>query len=147
MSTPTLGELRDAITATISSAVPELTVYDTVPDAVNLPCVIVMPTSASFGFTVGDPDDTWPFDLHVLTSRGDTGLGQDALDDYISSGGPKSLRATIQRFRNLGIEGAEASVRARVAGMSNYGGQFEAAAIDHVGATLQLLVTIRGPRP
>lgn len=146
MAAPTLGEIRDAIKATISTAVPELTVYPKVPDRVNLPCVIIMPTAATYGFSVSDPDDTWPFDLYVLTSRGDTGLGQNALDAYISSGGPTSLREVIQRFSNLGIAGAEASVRAHIAAMGNYGGQFEAAGINHVGATLQLLVTIRGPR-
>jgi hypothetical protein len=146
MASPTLGELRDAVAATISTAVPALTVYPKVPDRVNLPCVIVMPTTATFGFTKAVPDDTWLFDLHVLTSRGDTELGQDALDAYISSGGPTSLREVIQRFTNLGIEGADASVRSRIAGVGNYGGQFEAAGISHVGATLQLVVTICGPR-
>lgn len=142
MATPTLGELRDGVKATLGVALPEMTVYDTVPDAPNLPCVIVRPTSATYGFTKGDPDDTWPLDLYVLVSLGDIGLGQDALDDYVSSGGDRSIRDVVRRFPDLGIAG----VRARVASMSNYGAQFEAASVQHVGAVLGLIVTIRGPR-
>ena len=146
MDTLTLGDLRDAIKATLGVAMPELTVYGTVPDRVNLPCVVVMPVAATFGFTKADPDDDWSLDLHVLTSLGDVGIAQNNLDPYVSSGGPKSLRAAVARFWNLGEPGADKSVRARIAGMSNYGAQFQAAGIEHVGATLRLLVTIRGPR-
>jgi hypothetical protein len=146
MDTLTLGDLRDAIKATLGVAIPELTVYDTVPDQVNLPCVIVMPVTATFGFTKADPDDDWSIDLHVLTSLGDVGIAQDNLDPYVSSGGPQSLRAAIARFWNLGVDGANKSVRARITGMSGYGAQSQVAGIEYVGATLRLLVTIRGPR-
>lgn len=143
MSTPTLGELRDGIKATLDTAIPELTGYDTVPDTVNLPCYIVMPTGATFPQTNATPDDEWTFDLHVLVSRGDTGLGQDQLDEFISSAGSNSIREAIDRFPELGLE--DGNVRARIVSMANYGGQFEAAGVDHIGATLRLLVTIEGP--
>lgn len=144
MNIPTLGDLRNGIKATFDVAIPELTGYDTVPDTVNLPCYIVMPVTADFPFVMATPDDEWAFDLYVLVSRGDTGVGQDQLDEFISSAGPKSLREAIGRFPNLGIE--DGNVRARITGMSNYGGQLEAAGVDHIGATLRLVVTIRGPR-
>lgn len=143
MSTPTLGALRDGVKATLNVELPELTCYDTVPDAANLPCCIVMPTGASFPYTMATPDDEWTLDLHVLVSRGDTGLGQDQLDEFISSAGPKSIREVINRLPDLGIDGG--NVRARIVAMANYGGQFEAAQIDHIGATLRLIVDIRGP--
>lgn len=143
--TVSLAEIRDAIKATITVAVPELTGYDTVPDQVNLPCFIIVPVSAAYAFAKPAPDDEWTFDLHVLVSRGDTGLGQDALDAFVSSGGPKSLREVILRYPNLGIDTREANVRARLLSMSNYGGQFEAAGVDHIGATLRLVVNARGP--
>lgn len=140
-----MGELRDAVKVTISAAIPALTVYDTVPDDVILPAVMVRPTTTTYGHTVGDPDDTYGFDLYVLVSRAEIGLGQDALDGYLSSAGDDSIRWAIQRSKDLGIPGP-ASVRARVTGMSDYGAQFEAASVEHVGAILRMLVTIRGPR-
>lgn len=140
-----LGDLRAAIKATIETAIPELTVYPTVPDRVILPCVIAMPVTADFPFVMATPDDEWALDLYVLVSRGDVGLGQDQLDGFISSAGPSSLREAVGRFPTLGIE--DGNVRARITGMSNYGGQLEAAGIEHIGATLRLVVTIRGPRP
>lgn len=146
MTPPTLGELRDAVKATLCTALPEMTGYDTVPDATNLPCFIVRPISAVYAHSVGTPEDTWPLDLYVLVSLGDSGLGQDLLDDYLSSGGPKSIRDAIRRTPDLGIIDRAANVRAYVTDMSNYGGQFEAASIQHIGAVLRLLVTIRGPR-
>lgn len=144
MSTPTLGELRDAIKATLQIELPELNVYQQVVDSPNLPCVMVLPVAAGFATGVGGDDD-WDFDLYVLVSKSDTGLGQDALDAYISSGGDKSIRRVIWRFDDLGIDGADASVRAQITTMSNYGGQIEAAGIDHIGATLRLNVQICGP--
>lgn len=146
MTPPTLGELRVAITETIGTAIPVLNVYSKVPDKVNLPAVIVVPSVATFGFSKADPDDTWPFNLQVLVGKADVGIAQDTLDEFVSSGGPSSIREAVKRFSNLGIEGAEASVRARVTDMSNYGGTFEAAGIAHLGATLGLTVVIRGPR-
>ncbi|MGI5232864.1 hypothetical protein [Actinoallomurus sp. CA-142502] len=144
MSTPTLGELRAAIAATLQVELPELRVYQRVVDSPNLPCVIVLPVGAGFATGLGGDDD-WDFDLYVLVSKGDTTVGQDALDAYISSDGDKSIRRVIWRFDDLGIEGAEASVRAQLTTMSNYGGQIEAAGVDHIGATLRLNVAISGP--
>lgn len=142
MSTPTLGDLRDGLKATLGAVLPELTVYQRVPDQVNLPCVIVVPGTAAFGFSKADPEDSWRLDLNVLVSRADVDLGQAALDPYVSSAGDKSLRAVIRRFPDLGID--DGNVRARITGMANYGGQFEAAGIAHIGATLGLLAVIRG---
>jgi hypothetical protein len=144
MTAPTLGELREAIATTIGTAIPVLSTYPKIPDTVNLPAVVVVPTVATFGFSKADPDDLWPFHLQVLVSKADIGIGQDSLDAFISSGGPSSIREAVMRISNLGIEGAGPSVRAHVTDMSNYGGTFEAAGVAHIGATLGLLVTIRG---
>lgn len=144
MSTPTLGELREAIAATLRVELTDLTVYQQVVDSPNLPCVIVLPVAAGFATGVAEDDD-WDFDLYVLVSKGDTSVGQDALDAYISSDGEQSIRRVIWRFDALGIDDPGASVRAQITTMSNYGGQIEAAGINHIGATLRLNVKICGP--
>lgn len=138
--TPTLGELRAAIKTTLETAIPDLTVYDIVPDTVNLPAAFVLPVSAAYDFALRQPDDTWLFDVTVLVSSGDNEIAQNTLDDFISSAGDRSLRQVITRFQNLGIPGG--SVRAHIANMSGYGGQFEAAGVPHIGATLRLEVTL-----
>jgi hypothetical protein len=138
--TPTLAEIRAAFKATMEVAIPDLTVYDIVPDTVNLPCVYVLPSTATYDFSLRAPEDVWIFDLNVLVSKGDSEIAQNTLDEFISSSGDNSIRAAVLRFQDLGLQ--RRGVRAHITGMSGYGGQFAAAGIDNIGATLRLEVTL-----
>lgn len=135
-----LSAVRDGVKATLASAITDLHVYDTVPERPNLPAVIVQPVSADFTVAMGRGTDTWEFDLSVLVSAGDIGVGQDALDGYVSGAGARSVRQAVFNARTLGL----ADTDAHVARMDRYGMQFEAAGVDHVGATLRLIVHTKG---
>ena len=135
-----IATIRTAIKTTVEAAVSALTVYDTVPDRVNLPAVIVMPSGSDFNVAMGRGADTHTFDLYVLTSRRESGLAQDDLDAFVTGAGTSSIRQAIFAARSLGLSDADAHVR----GMRGYGAQFEIADIDHVGAILEMVVHTSG---
>jgi hypothetical protein len=136
-----LKAIRDAIKATLEGIEALAGVYDTMPDATNLlPCVVVMPSTADFTVAMGRGTDRYDFTLCVMVSPIDKDLGQDALDDLVTGAGDSSIRQTIFAARTLGLAGVDAHVSA----MTAYGGQFEGADIDHIGAALSLVVTTPG---
>lgn len=136
----TLEAIRDAIKTTVEAGVSSLQVYDTVPGDVNLPAVVVVPAEADFLVAMGRGTDTWQFDLWVLCSHADSKIGQDALDEFVTGAGSKSIRQAIFNARTLGLSNTDA----HVAGMSGYGGRLDVAGIDHVAAVLRLVVHTRG---
>lgn len=135
-----LKSIRDALKTTIETNITSLRVYDTVPEAVELPAVVVQPISSDFDQAMGRGTDRWDFDLIVLVSWGDSDLAQDQLDAYVSGAGTDSIRQVIFQNKTLGL----ADVDAHVSGLNDYGVQFQAASIDHLGATLQLIVYTKG---
>lgn len=135
-----LGAIRDAIKATIDT-IDGLRAYDTVPDQVNLPAVLVLPVDANFDLAFGRGNDSYDFDLFVMTSRTVARTSQDALDAFVTGNGPKSIRAVIFANQSLGLNDG---TQAHVSGMSRYGGNFPAAGIEHIGAALRLVVTTTG---
>lgn len=135
-----LSTIRDAIKTTLESAIGGLSVYDTVPEASNLPAIVVVPNMASFDVAMGRGVDTWEFDLAVLVSFSDADIAQDSLDDYVTGAGPKSVRQAIFNNKTLGLTDANAHVHE----MSDYGSGFEMAKVQHIGAKLRLVVHTKG---
>ncbi len=136
-----LAQVRDGVKATLEANVTGLRVYDTVPDTVNLPALLVLPVEANFDFAFGRGADNYQIDLFVMTSRTVPRAGQDGLDAFITGAGSQSIRQAIFQNRTLGlVDGTEA----HVSGMSRYGGNFPTAGIDHIGAALRLVVTTPG---
>lgn len=138
MTTPTLAEIRAAIVTTAQANIEmELFEYAKVPDVAQVPAIIVMPLSAKYVVNMGD-DATWEFKVYILTSRRDTDTGQDDLDELISHYGPNSIPKAINSNEGgLGLDGA---VTALCYAMDGYGGTFQSAKIDHVGAILKVRV-------
>jgi hypothetical protein len=135
----TLKDIRDAIKTTLEAAITSLTVYDTVPDTVNLPAVVVKPVLSNFHLAMGRGSDQWEFDLEVLVSTADLDLGQDALDGFVTGAGSDSIRQAVFNARTLGLSGTDASV----SGLTEYGMQ-TAADIPHIAAVLRLVVVTSG---
>lgn len=132
--------IRDAIKTTVGAAVATLHVYDTVPEVVNLPALVVMPAKSDF-VSMGRGVDSHTFQLYLLAASGrDTDLAQDELDDFVTSFGSSSIRQAVWNTRTLGL----ANTDAHVSGMSQYGGRFETAQVEHVGAVLDLIVHTTG---
>jgi len=131
-----IKEIRTAIQTVVGDALNELTVYRTVPDVENLPALVVMPAETNFVAAMGRGVDTHTFSLYLLVSNREAELAQDELDDYVTGSGAKSIRQVVWLNRTLGL----ANTDAHISGMSGYGGSFETALIEHVGAVLNLIV-------
>lgn len=136
----TLSAIRDAIQTVVGTAIPTLTVYDTVPDVVNLPALVVIPAETVFSAAFGRGLDTHTLSLCVLASNREPGLGQDDLDALVAGSGVGSVRQAIWNNKTLSL----ASTDANITGMSQYGGRFETAGVEHVGAILTTVVTSLG---
>lgn len=134
-----LGEIRKGIRNLIKSELPELVGYERIPDVAQVPCFVVAPTEADFALALNRGVDKWSFDLYVLVARTDTVAAQQKLDDYISGSGEKSIRRIVFEADEF-VPGSTAFIT----GMSGYGGSFEAAKIEHVGAVLKLEVHTPG---
>src|SRR5690242_1564828 len=122
----TLKAIRDAVKTTLEANVTGLTVYDTVPDATNLPAACVVPDTADFAVSMARGTDTWEFDLYVLVPVSDMDIGQDTLDDFVTGAGSKSIRATVFANKTLGLT----NVNATITRMSDYGAKFSQADIQ-----------------
>jgi hypothetical protein len=138
-----LQQIRDAIKTTVGNAIAALTPYDTIPGAPVLPALAVMPApseTADFVVSMGRGTDTWRFDLVVLVSARDEDLAQDDLDGFISGAGAFSIRQAIWNARTLGL----ADCNAHVSGVTGYNLAYTVCSIDHVAATLRLVVHTSG---
>lgn len=135
-----LSEIRTAARTTITTAIPSLFGYDTVPDSVNLPAVVVMPSDSDFLVAMGRGADTWQLDIIVIVSAAEPNIGQNALDTYVTGAGANSIRQAIFQNRTLGL----ADVNAHIAGMSGYNLQFSILQLDHIAATLRMVVHTNG---
>ncbi|WP_119728340.1 hypothetical protein [Thermomonospora amylolytica] len=138
-----LGQIRAGIKEVLSG-IGGLTIYDTVPDVTQTPAVVVVPREADFEGAMGRGLDTWTFNLFVLVARGETRLSQEALDEYVTGAGPKSIRAALFERDDLGLSDG---TTAQVTGMPRdvpYGGGFESAGVQHIGACLRVVVRTPG---
>jgi hypothetical protein len=135
-----LEDIRQAITDTLDT-IPGLRVTATVPDVANLPAVVILPRTTNFDMAFGRGFDEYEFDLAVLVSRAEPRTGQDALDAFITGAGSSSIRQTVFNNRTLGLSDG---TQAHVSRMSDYGTQFPAAGVDHIGAVLRLVVQTIG---
>lgn len=134
----TLGEIRQAIKATVEPEAVGLKVYPRIPGSGVSRCLVVRPATSDFVVVMKKGFDTWNFDLVVLLATGDLDVAQAHLDDYIDGGGDKSIRAAIFQNKTLGL----ADTDAHISGLVGYG-PFDFASYDHVGGILRLVVTTK----
>lgn len=140
---PTLTEIRKAIDNTVQRAIPGLRGFNDVPSVAQVPAMVVMPArdTADFNRTMGRGLDTWRFDLFVLVPATESSVAQGALDQYVSGYGERSIR---QVFWNDPTMGLGDDTDAHVEGIREYGGKFQTARVDHVGAIVRLIVRTPG---
>lgn len=134
--TSSLSQIRTAIKATISQA--GLNVYDHEVDVQNSPACVVKPADALFSGAMRMGGDTYRFDLFVVVARTDTRLAQEKIDQYVTGQGPKSIREYLFHNSSLGLPDVDSMVEK----MSGYGGTFDTAGTNFVGAVLRLCVTV-----
>lgn len=133
-----LSQIRDAIKATVSQT--GLNVYDTVPDVQNVPAVVVLPFQTNYATAMAMGGDKYEFNLAVMVQRGDSREAQERLDEYVTGKGPKSIREFIFRNCTLGLPDVDAVVEGIP--KDGYGGTFDTAGFNYVGALLRLCVTV-----
>lgn len=140
---PSLSEIRRAIDNTVQQNIPGLRGFNDVADVIQVPAMVVMPArdTADFNGAMGRGLDTWRFDLYVLVARTEGSVAQQALDKYVSGSGERSIREVIYMNHDLGL-GDETD--AHVEGVREYGGKFQTARVDHVGAIVRLTVRTTG---
>lgn len=139
----TLTELRTAIDNTVQQRIPGLRGFESVADVVQVPAMVVMPARDTADFTkaMGRGMDVWRFDLFVLVQRGDNRAAQQALDHYVSGHGERSIREVFWDNPDLGLGD---DTDAFVEGIREYGGKFQTARVDHIGAIVRLTVRTSG---
>jgi hypothetical protein len=133
-------QIRESFRQTITSAIPGLNVYRNVEDVVEVPAVVAMPRECDYAGAMQRGLDTWEFDLYVLVARRDGGYAQEELDQYLTGDGPKSIRQALYDHPTLGLPDTDAFVK----GVKGYGGNFQVARIQHIGAILKVTVRTDG---
>ncbi len=140
-----LQAMRDAMAETLRAhgKIGEITyIYDSIRDAVEVPCIIIDPEVTDFDGAMGGADEIWTFNIFILTSRAQSSeQGQRELDEYLKFSGDYSVREALWNKPDLGLE---EDVDAHVYQMRGYGGSFDVAKIDHVGAVLRARVHTDG---
>lgn len=132
--------IREAVAATLNT-IDGLKAYDTVPESVIVPAVLVSVAASDFLLAFGRGTDRWDFDLTVLVSSADWGVAQNQLDEFVNGAGAKSIRQKVFQVREFGLTDG---TNGHVAGVTDYGGAFKIGEINYVGATLQLVVHTPG---
>jgi hypothetical protein len=139
----TLGEIKDGLDRTVEQRIPAIKGYADITDVVQVPAMVVMPARDTADFTgaMGMGLVTWRFDLYILVARGEVTTAQNKLDQFISPSGDLSIPQAIYNHGDLGLDdGTDAFVE----GVREYGGKFQTARIDHVGAILRVVVRTPG---
>lgn len=139
-----LTEIRAALKATLKANIDGLYVYSEVSDVAQMPAAVAMPAPQSASGMTCDFDgafgrglDTWHIDLFILVARTDAALAQKVLDQFVTGAGPKSIRRVIYENPDLGLaDGTDC----HATGVRDYGGFFETANIQQVGAVVRLIV-------
>lgn len=135
----TLAQIRDGIKTILEAAIPTLTVYPRIESVLTVPACVVWPADASYVHVMNRAHMEWPIDLYVLASKADDRAGQYDLDELIDLTGSGSIVAALHDD-DLNLTGTQT----HVTGMSGYGGTWDTAGIDHVGAVLRLTVHTPG---
>lgn len=135
----TLTAIRAAVKTTLEANINGLLVYDTMAGVTQVPSAVVLPDTADFAMGMsGGNCVKWMFSLFVLAPYTDPAVGQDSLDSYVDGSGSKSIRAVVKSNSTLGL----ADVSAMVMNMNDYGGQYTAAQVQHIGAKLSMQVIV-----
>lgn len=134
-----LSSIRDNLKSTIEN-ISGLRVYDTIPDIVNPPGVIISPDRIEFSKSMQRGYDEYEFDVLVVVSRASSRSGQDELDSYITGAGSSSIRQIIFNNSDLGLSETDAYVDS----VNGYNATYEANGRALIGANLSVKVITKG---
>jgi hypothetical protein len=111
-----VSELRAGIAANIAT-VAGLRTSATVPDSINPPIAVVMPSTITYDTAFArSGGDEYEFLVMVIVGRVDERSAQNNLDGYCSGTGSTSIKAAIERDKTLGGK----AFSLRVTSLRNY---------------------------
>jgi hypothetical protein len=134
-----LSVIRTGLRDLFTTEIPELFVYDTVEDVVQLDALVIAPDEAHFTKAMRRGHDEWRFNLYLLVPRQPADVSQARLDQYVTGAGSKSIRQIV-----YGADGFVEGTSGVVTRMRGYGGSFEHNGVPHIGAVLSLTVITPG---
>lgn len=134
--TSSLTDIREALKATLSQS--GLHLYETVPDVTNTPAAVILPDDADYLGAMRMGGDTYNFDVAVLVASRNIRDAQRKLDRYVTGQGENSLREFLYHNSGLGLPDVDATVK----GFKGYGGNFQQATVDCIGAVLRVCVVV-----
>jgi hypothetical protein len=111
-----------------------LRAYDTVPDVITPPCAVVDQLLLTFDTANARGLDTATVDVLLIVDRMDSASGQKALDGFLASTGPGSVKTAIEADRTLG--GAVSTLKV----VSAAPGQYESQAIVFLAYRYSLVI-------
>ena len=135
---PDLETIRQGVKTVLEDAISGLTVYAMGETVHGLPAGVLIPSNADFTVTMGRGTDTWTFDLVVMVATGE--LAHPQLDELVAGSGPRSIRQAIFKARKLGLSDLDA----HVSELTSYNVALSSVEVDHVAATLRLIVHTKG---
>lgn len=134
----TLAAVADALADTIATAT-GLRTTDHIPGDVNPPALFVCPSGGIERGAMNRGQMEVTFDAHIFTSRTVDRVGQQALYDYATFDGTKSVWKAVDDTPTLGLSGTNAAVLGfRFLGIE------EVSALGYWGGAFQVLVLTTG---
>jgi hypothetical protein len=111
-----ISDLRAGIAANLAT-VSGLRTSATVPDSINPPIAVVMPSTITYDTAFArSGGDEYEFLVMVIVGRVDERSAQNNLDGYCSGTGATSIKAAIERNKTLGGK----AFSLRVTSLRNY---------------------------
>jgi hypothetical protein len=113
-----LSEIRQGM-AEAMSAIPNLRVRDFMPSLVTPPMAVIQPQQIEYDLNAQRGVNRYTFTVTVFVVKADDRSAQLRVDPFVSTSGPSSVKAAIEKDRTLGgvID------TCRVVSVSNYSSQ------------------------
>lgn len=134
-----LATIRTALSEAINNNVADVVASTYIPDAVNVPCVIVEPGSPAIDYlqAMNSTNADWEIDLLILASRANVVAGQEIIDELASPDGARSIPALLDTDPTLnGTVGY-----AVAAAMRDYG-RFTIGGVEYIGCRIEIQVNV-----
>lgn len=136
-----LTELRDGLANVVRlNTTAGIYTYAEVEARGNFPAVVIEPHSADYNVSMARGTDSWDFNIFVLVRGADLPTAQRELDSFVTGSGDNSIRRAIFENQDLGL--GDDVTGAHVYLMRGYGGAFEWAGTEHLGAILKARVYV-----
>lgn len=106
------SDVRDGIKTAIN--ISGLRVYDTIPDGLVPPALVIGQLSLTWDYVLASTLDTATIDLILITGRMSERSAQDYLDGFLAASGASSIKAKLDAAKTLPKSGTATVSTSRV---------------------------------